>query len=215
MAQKETDAARAGKMDQSQREFQMLVAANIRDYFRESLAQAMRRSTIRVSETAQVYLVNLLSEFCRAEAAFAGTDAGEKPVMADLLLRAHDAEPQEAVRIYKHMGDSSLYLSGFFGESVEAAAVGVDYYVSIGEGAYANVAGLMRPTAASSSALFAELSDRFRALVDLLTVMSLADAGADNQKLLGVLQRYHRTGHPGLRDTLERAGVVVDGNDEN
>ena len=184
--------------------------SSAREYFRESLGTALRKTQTRLTDTAQAYLVNLLVEFMRAENVYAGTDPGERPVLADLFSRALEAEPGEAVRIYKHMGDSSLYLTGFFTEAVEN--VGVDYYVSMGGSAYANVAGLIRPTAASSSALFAELSDRFRELVELLIAMSLAPLTAaklDDTRLLGLVERYERTGDRQVLDALRSQGVVL------
>ncbi len=179
----------------------MLVASS-REYFRDALTSAMKKTSVRVSETAQVYLVNLLVEFIRSENVYAGTDPGERPVLADLFSRAQDAEAGEAVRIYKHMGDQSLYLTGFFSEAVNS----VEYYVSMGGSAYASVAGLMRPTAASSSALFAELSDRFRELVELLTAMSLGEP-VDDKRVLGLVDRYERTGETQVLDALRAQGI--------
>lgn len=183
----------------------MLVSGSMREFFREALGEALRKTSVRLTDTAQVYLVNLLVEFMRAENVYAGTDKGEKPVLADLFGRAQEADPIEAVRIYKHMGDSSLYLTGFFTEGIES----VDYYVSMGGSAYANVAGLMRPTAASSSALFAELSDRFPALVDLLMAMSLGAAPADDARVLALVERYQRTADPKVLDALKAQGIVM------
>lgn len=177
----------------------------MREFFREALGDAMRKSSVKLTDTAQVYLVNLLVEFMRTENVYAGTDKGEKPVLADLFSRALDAEPGEAVRIYKHMGDSSLYLTGFFTEGIES----VDYYVSMGGSAYANVAGLMRPTAATHSALFAELSDRFPSLVDLLMSMSLGTAPPNDARVLELVERYRRTGDPKVLDALKAQGIVM------
>jgi hypothetical protein len=193
----------------------LITAASMREYFREAITDARRKSRVELSEHAEAYLVDLLAEFARAENAFAGTDRGERPTLALLLSRAQEADPSEALRIYKHMGDSSLYLTGFFAESVERELVSVDYYVQMGGSAYASVAGLMRTSAATSSALFAELSDRFAALVELLGQVSLhgdtpevADNASD-VKVLELLERYRRTGRPDLLEKLEQAGVVL------
>jgi hypothetical protein len=189
-----------------------MLVASMRDYFREALTTSLHKHGTSLSETAQVYVVNLLTEFARSEHAFAGSERGEKTVLADLLVRASDAEPSEALRIYKHMGDSSLVLSGFFPDSVEKAAISVDYYVSVGGQAYDRVASLMRPTAAVSSALFAELAARFGDLVELLTAMSLH--GERTQKLddaavLALVDRYRRTGNKEVLQALQAQGVVV------
>jgi hypothetical protein len=189
----------------------MLVAsASMREYFREALGTAIKKTDVRLTDTAQAYLVNLLAEFVRSDAAFAGTDKGERPALVDLFTRAQEADPSEAVRIYKHMGDSSLYMSGFFQESVEES-VGVEYYVSMGGSAYASVAGIIRPTAATSSALFAELSDRFREIVELLVAMSLQaeKTKVDNVSVLGLVERYQKTGDKRVLDALKKQGIVL------
>ena len=191
----------------------MLVpSTSMREYFREALGAAMKKTTVRLTDDAQAYVVNLLAEFARAENVYAGTDRGEKPVFVEMLTRAQEAEPPEAVRIYKHMGDSSLYFTGFFTESVKREAVSREYYVSMGGTAYASVAGLMRPTAASSSALFAELSDRFPELVALLSAMSLhgeRNAPVPDAHTLSLVERYRRTGNRELLDALAAQGVVL------
>ena len=132
------------------------------------------------------------------------------------MARAQQAEPAEAVRLYKHMGDSSLYMTGFFPAAVERGSVSVDYWVSMGGTAYDAVARLVRPTAATSSALFSELADRFGDLVELLCAMSLHGEKSrrlDDSEVLGLVDRYRHAVHPGeqreVLDTLKRQGVVL------
>jgi hypothetical protein len=189
----------------------LVTAASMSEYFRDAITSARRKTGVALTEHAEAYLVGLLDEFARSERVYAGTDRGERPTLATLLGRAQEADPTEALRIYKHMGDSSLYLTGFFSESVEREIVSRDYYVQMGGGAYANVAGIMRATAATSSALFDELSDRFEALVSLLSEVSLF---GDNEPTGGanvveLLDAYRRTGRPEVLEKLEQAGVVL------
>lgn len=201
-----------------------MLVGSMREYFRETLQDSLRKRGVSLSDTAQVYVVNLLTEFARSDTAFAGTDRGEKPILADLLARAQESDPVEAIRLYKHMGDSSLYLSGFFPGAVERGATSVDYYVSVGGSAYDAVSRMVRPTAATSSALFAELADRFRELVELLCAMSLHGERSrklDDAEVLSLVDRYRRASSPAeqreVADTLRAQGVVlrpgVDGDD--
>lgn len=192
----------------------MLVgASSMEEFFREAVGAALKRTGVTLSEQAEAYVVHLLSDFSRSERVYVGTDRGEQPALATMLSRAQEALPEEAVRIYKHMGDSSLYLSGFFTESVENNLVGVDYYVSMGESAYASVSGLMRATAAKASALFSELSDRFGELVDLLNAVSLIaiedNPAISDGKVFELMERYRRTGRPELLKALAAWGVVL------
>ena len=192
----------------------LLTSGNLRDYFREALGQAMGESMVRLTQHCQLYLINLLSEFSRSENVYAGTDYGETPTLAVLMSRAAQAEPQEAVRIYKHLGDSSLYLSGYFNESVENQTVSVDYYQTMGESAYAQVAGQIRYSEAKSSALFMELAERFGDLIGILNAMSFhgAQIKPKNQTLkdkdvFELIKRYRRTQNPEILKVLQKAGV--------
>ena len=188
----------------------LLTTSSMADYFRDAITKARSKTNVRITSEAETYIVNLLEEFGRSENAFAGVDAGEEVAMATLLSRAQDAAPQEAVRIYRHMGDSSLYLTGFFTESVERRAASRDYYMQMGGSAYANVATLMRTSAATASALFAELADCFAELVSLLQVVSVSGLeSASSENVLELLDRYRKTGRPELLEALERHGIVL------
>ncbi len=144
----------------------MLVTTNsMQAYFREALDAAIRTSNIRVTESAQAYVVHLLNEFSRSETAFAGTDYGAKVNMAQLLERALLAEDSEAQRIFRHLGDTSLYLLGFFRESTLQRIVSQSYYRDMGSQAYLHASSLARAHTAHTAALFYELSERFNDMV--------------------------------------------------
>ncbi len=202
-----------------------MLVGSMRSYFRETLTASLSKRGVALTETAQVYVVNLLTEFARSDQVFAGVDRGDRPVMAELLARAQECDTTEAVRLYKHMGDSSLYLSGFFPGHVERGATSVDYYVSVGGSAYDAVARIVRPGAASMSALFEELADRFRELVELLCAMSLHGERSrklDDDEVLTLVDRYRKAGTAAeqreIADTLKAQGVVLrpglDGDDD-
>ncbi len=140
----------------------MLVTANsMKAYFREALDVAIRKSNIQVTESAQVYVVHLLNEFSRSEVAFAGLDQGQRINMTQLLERALAAEDSEAQRIFRHLGDSSLYLLGFFQESTVQRIVSQSYYREMGAQAYLHASSLARVHAAHTAAIFYELAERF------------------------------------------------------
>jgi hypothetical protein len=146
----------------------LVLARSMQAYFREALDAAMKTSNITVTESAQVYVVHLLNEFSRSEKAFAGVSYGEKVVMAQLLERAYTSEQREALHIYRHLGDTSLYLLGFFKESSAKRIVSSKYYRDMGSGAYASASSLSRAYDAGHAALFQELSERFADMVMVL-----------------------------------------------
>lgn len=156
----------------------LLTANSTQAYFREALDAAMRISHIHITESAQVYLVYLLHDFARTEKAFAGTDYGQKVSMSELLGRALGSDPHEALAIYRHLGDTSLYLLGFFKTSHAQRIVSKSYYRDMGSLAYWHASHLSRPHAAHSAALFYELSERFSDMVRVIeNIASYNDSG--------------------------------------
>lgn len=85
-----------------------------------------------------------------------------------MLKRAFGANTREALRIFRHMGDSSLYLLGFFKESSKKRIVSDTYYQDLGAQAYSYASDLSRVYAAQSAAIFQELSENF---VDIVRVL--------------------------------------------
>lgn len=150
----------------------LIVTNNMQLYFREALSHALKESKIQVTQSAEVYLVHFLNEFSRAEKAFAGTDYGEKINIFSMLERACQAEDHEALQIWRHMGDVSLYLLGYFGEADSARPASRSYYLGMGAKAYNQVSLLFRYQALDSSLLFKELSERFPDLVELVLAIS-------------------------------------------
>lgn len=150
----------------------LIVTNNMQAYFREALSHALNESKIQITQSAQVYLVHFLNEFSRAEKMFAGTDYGEKINIFSMLDRAAQAEDHEALPIWRHMGDVSLYLLGYFSEGDGTRPASRSYYLGMGARAYNQVSLLFRYQALDSSLLFKELSERFPDLVELVEAIS-------------------------------------------
>ena len=174
------------------------------EYFREALKVAIKRSGGCISEELQAYLVYLLTDFARADRVYAGINPGEEPVLVLLLERALEAPMHEANRIFKQIGDSTLYLSGFFGEKTHASGVSANYYVSMGEGAYLKLAQN------TNQAVYHELSDAFERLVFLLRQMSLQDKKASPEQLLSWIEEYQISKNPDLKALLQQNGVFLE-----
>ena len=69
----------------------------------------------------------------------------------------------------RQIGDVSLFISGFFSDSLHRKLVDVDYYVSIGGCAYN---ALSRVETDTFSSVFAELGEKFVGFVDVLSEVS-------------------------------------------
>ena len=191
----------------------MIQTESLNEYFREALTEAMGRTATIMSPEVQVYVVRMLLDFSRAEHAFSGVDQGEKPVYALLLARALDSEPQEALRLYKQVGDSTLYQLGFFKGFSSKRAVNESYYQTVGETAYAFASNLSRPLGLNATLIYGELAERFLELVKVFNEMSVhgernKESGSiSTERLLSLMDSYSATNSPQVAEVLRRQGV--------
>ncbi|MEI6790236.1 MAG: hypothetical protein WCK42_03535 [Myxococcaceae bacterium] len=181
----------------------VILAANMQEYFREALTLAMRRSKSALSEELQAYLVYLLTDFARSEKVYAGVNTGEQPILVLLLERALESPQPEANRIFKQIGDSTLYLSGFFGEKAQATGVSNSYYFAMGGDAYLRLAQNTRLP------IYHELSETFTRLVFLLRQVSLAHKTGTSEEILSWIEQYKTSKNPELQVLLAQNGVLL------
>jgi hypothetical protein len=180
-----------------------------RQYFRDELQSALGRRRVAVKAETEAYLVNLLVEFLSADQLFLREADGtvQREPLAFMLKKAVEAPAGERQRHLKRMGDTALYVSGFFSDSLQRSLVDVDYYAAMGGRAYDALSGLSpRPPAAP---VFGELAAKFQRVVDIFSDLSERAAITSNTGLLRLYERYVRTGSERLRELLATRGVLV------
>ncbi len=111
------------------------------------------------------------------------------------MAAAVDAPPRERRRQLREIGDTSLYVSGFWADSLSDAAVDVDYYVEMGGSAYGELArGGPGWTGDPFGDVFAELASGFIRFVGVLAVVSRRVAlPATNQDIVKLYGRWQQT----------------------
>ena len=118
----------------------------------------------------------------------------------------HDEWGQSALSLWlKEIGDVSLFVSGFFSDSLKRKLVDVDYYATIGGFAYS---ALSRYESDTFSPVFAELAENFAAFVDVLTEVSERTSCTSNSDLLRLYEKWLKTGSPRSGQLLVEQGVV-------
>ncbi len=87
------------------------------------------------------------------------------------MLEAVDAAPRERRTQLREIGDTSLYVSGFWTESLADKLVDVDYYIDLGGTAYGELArGGTGWTGDPFGDVFGELAENFARFVEVLMV---------------------------------------------
>jgi hypothetical protein len=120
------------------------------------------------------------------------------------LLHALEAGGMRQRHSLKEIGDASLFVSGFFSDSLRRRLVDVDYYASIGGTAYN---ALSRDEADTFSPVFAELAQKFMGFVDVLSEVSERASCTSNADLLRLYERWLKTGSRRSGQLLAERGV--------
>lgn len=173
------------------------------EYFKELVEAALEHQRLRLGELTSFYLVNLLCGYVRFGSD--GRPGLDDEPLALQLARALEAGGAEQRARLRSLGDLSLFVSGFFSDSLARKVVDIDYYVSMGEYAYAS---LSRQESEAVAGVFAELADRFGNLVDVLGEVSEQSALTSNSNLLRLYERWLRTGSRRTGQMLADRGIV-------
>jgi hypothetical protein len=171
------------------------------EYFKELVEGALAHQRISAGELTSFYVVNLLTGFLQQPA---DADAEAKP-LAVRLVEAFGAAGMRQRDSLKQIGDLSLFMSGFFADSLQRKLVDVDYYVSIGGRAYT---ALSRYETDAFSPVFAELAENFIGFVDVLSEVSERTSCTSNSDLLRLYERWLKTGSRRSGQLLAERGVV-------
>jgi hypothetical protein len=182
-----------------------LVAASAEEYFREIVTDALAHRRAKVQPTTEFYLVRLLARFLEREELFPEAEGGAEP-LALVLLRALGEERQRRREGLRRVGDTSLFVSGFFADAVARSAVGAGYYAAIGGRAYGTLAADRDAAAAET---FAELGGRFEEFADLLAEIAEMQDLRSNRGLVRLYERFLHTGSERVARMLRDRGVAL------
>jgi hypothetical protein len=176
--------------------------SSVAEFFHEAVTAAIKNQGVATSETTECYLVNLLATFATAP-------PDDEPLALKLASAAY-ASPDERVRHLKEVGDTSLYVSGFFSDSLQRKLVDVDYYIQIGGGAYAQLASYFRGYRHSDvfGAVYDELGAKFPSFVDVLNEISEQTSMTSNLGLVQLYERWLKTGSEWMARKLREHGVI-------
>lgn len=181
-------------------------------YFQELVQKGLAQRKIQTYPFVQSYLVNLLQHYLDARNLFdqevSETNGQKNPqTLAEMFLIAQNSEAFVRNEMLRKLGDRTLYISGFFGDSLSRKIVDVDYYADIGGAAYASLAHCTREDTLAK--VYSVFSTRFLEFVDVLTYISHQSFITSDQSILRLYERYMKTGSELAREKLAEMGVVT------
>lgn len=164
----------------------MEIAGTLEPFFRDEVSRAFREQRFEPGTLTEYYLVQLL-------VAYAAHPIDDGP-LAIKMLAALDASPAERRAQLREVGDTSLYVSGFWADSLHRL-VDVDYYIGLGGSAYGELArggvGWLRDPLGD---VFGVLATNFTRFVEILAIVSRSMARShSNEDIVRLYEQWMRT----------------------
>ena len=180
-------------------------------YFHQAIERASEENNLTLCDHTHWYLTNLLHTYSSTDRFFDHrADGGKFTPLAEYYMLAAEANCENERRLYlQRVGDIAIVVSGLFAPALRRKAVGIDYYMAMGENAY----GFLADSSGGSTRekvlgeIFEDLSSRFSRFVAVLSCVG--SKGNTREQLLSLIDRWQSTGEPELEKQLRARGVIL------
>lgn len=179
----------------------MLETGNLTAFFRDLVRAAMTAQRVASSETTEFYLVRLLEAFVRPDRA----DLLDPPLAIEYLEALQTSAPERFQKL-RRVGDTALFLTGVFVDSLERSLVGPTYYTMLGRNAYARLSVEAHRGGLATS--FEELAHRFPDFVRVLGEIGDQELFRREQDTLRIYRRWLHTQGRREANVLVRRGLI-------
>ena len=195
------------------------------EFFREQLERAMDHQKVSTSEFTEYYLVNLLAG-CLRRSCCPASRASTRRRWPSCTSAPSRPPAVDRAKLLRAMGDTALFVSGFFADSLSRRLVDLDYYKAMGGLAYARLAqddgpahlrarGLLRAVRAASpqfADLLSEVSEKSHLSSLATTSPSSGSTSAGSRRAAGARRHPGRAGnharHRRSRLAVSAAGIA-------
>lgn len=179
------------------------------DYFKQIVQEGLEKRRLNAPAPVQGYLVQLLQHFLDTKNLFTPkseiVEQGAPNTLAEMFLLAQQKDTPNRLELLRQTGDRALYISGFFGDSLNRKLVDIDYYAQIGGSAYRCLASTARSD--DTQTVYTTFSERFMDYVDVLTVISHRSMIQSDQSIILLYDKYLKTGSELARERLVEMGL--------
>lgn len=175
----------------------------VNEFFLSEVRDAMQDLRVETAAATERYLVDLLTSFSVSER----IQNMFEPLVSQLAKARNASGPERANRM-RDLGDTSLFVCGFFPDSFERRGLDRAYVVAMGGHAYLVVSEATRRWGdASDGSVFVELGERFHEIARVLDEVRERTALCTDAAVVRLYERFRESGSPALLRRLHRRGV--------
>ncbi len=186
-----------------------LETEGLAEHFKNAVEKATQRLHVSISGETEFYVVDLLLRYSDVKALATRRFASETGAFAELLLKSQKEPSDRRALILKYIGDTTLFLTGYFPDSFQRSLVDIDYYAGLGRTSYQNLLDLLaaRVVKWRREEVFDELSEKFLQLMDVLAEVAASDGPQHAVDLLRIYERWIRTRSRRDESLLRQNGI--------
>ena len=177
------------------------------EFFKQQLESAMEHQRVCTSAFVEHYLVCLLAHCVKGDPLPAPEPGFDEMPLSLVYVRALAAAHRDRTRLLRALGDSALFVSGFFADSLTGKLVDLTYYKAMGGRAYARLASEGDESGYTPS-VFSELAGRFSEFADLLAEVSEVSHLQSPGSILKLYERWAQTGSRRAAALLAARGIA-------
>ena len=180
----------------------------VEEFFFHQVRSALTNQNLSIHPHTEFYLVRLLTNFCQSDRLFPDEESKVTP-LAIRYLRSVQQGHNESIRLLQELGDFTLYITGFFQESLQRSQVDLSYYFSLGGNAYhrLHTLGERSQMLEVFQETFLDLASRFPAYAEVLCEISESAPAHRDTDLLKLYERWLSTRSRRLLKKLQEAGI--------
>ena len=176
------------------------------EFFKAQVEGAMERQHLKTSVWTSYYIVQMLAGYvARRDNSAPGLPGLDDEPLGPRLVRALQTEGAAHREELRSIGDASLFLVGFFADSLHRRLADIDYYISLGGSAYGRLA---QAEDDAFSDVFGEMASKFVPLTDVLAEVSERARFNRNRDVLRTYERWLRTRSQRDGEWLAEHGIV-------
>jgi hypothetical protein len=175
----------------------------VQEFFLGEVRDAMQDLRVETAAATERYLVDLLTSFSVSER----IQQLFEPLVTQLAKARSSSGPERANRM-RDLGDTSLFVCGFFPDSFERRGLDRGYVVAMGGHAYLVVSeATKRWGDTSDGSVFVELGERFHEIARVVDEVRERTALCTDAAVVRLYERFRESGSPALLKRLHRRGV--------
>jgi len=168
------------------------------EYFFNEFILAQNKTGIFLDEDLKAYLLKVLVDRLNNK-----VDLDLNKPLAILYLEALKEPQNLCIKKLKSIADHTLYIAGYFSESLNKKLIDTKYYCAISKKAYQELHGLLEEN------IYNKIVTKHNDLVDILTELSFHTMHTSSKNLIKLYDRWLQTGSLVLEQKLNEKGIIT------